>query len=383
MCALKVSQLAKDLRTLADSVERRLWIVSPYIGSWRAVRRILGSAWETVDVRLLTDKDSGILARDTVERFAAHRPIKSLKGVHAKLYIMDNSVLLTSANLTEAAFTRRHEAGLVLKGEQARELVALYESLWACAEEVDLDSISFTKRRKGNVDEPHGGGVLPQLHSLPPAPATSPKGAGEFADYPYFLEIYREFADAYLRCGGRDHPDRPLFLETDKFLNFLFHDDLNTPSNAYKNKPPRSLSKSERLREIKKYRARYREAGLKTDLHLKTAKLVRRFLSRSRVMELTSAEIKMIAGRLNCFSVNALAKTMFANNNDRDTVRKAWFELIHGPGELKLRMNKCRTDLFGFGKSAIQETLGYYDPEKYPLRNENTNAGLRFLGYNV
>jgi hypothetical protein len=383
MGALKVSHLAKNLRALADSVEQRLWIVSPYIGSWRAVRRILGSAWERVDVRLLTDKDSGILAQDTIERFAAHRPIKSLKGVHAKLYIMDDSVLLTSANLTEAAFTRRHEAGLVLKGEQARELVDFYESLWARAEEVQVDSISFTKCRKGSVDEAHGHGALPQLHSLPPAPEASPKGAGEFADYPYFLEIYRDFAGDYLRCGGRDHPDHPLFLETDKFLNFLFHDDINTPSKAYKNKPPRNLSKSERLQEIRKYRARYREAGLKTDLHLKTAKLVQRFLAKSRIGQLTSEEIETTAGRLNCFGVNALAKAKFVNNNDRNTVRKAWFNLIHGSGELKLRMNQCRTDLFGFGKSAIQETLGYYDPEKYPLRNENTNAGLRFLGYNV
>lgn len=87
MCALKVSELTKDLRSLADSVERRLWVASPYIGSWKAVRKILGSAWQKVDVRLLTDKDSGILAQDTIEQFAAHRPVRSLEGLHAKLYI--------------------------------------------------------------------------------------------------------------------------------------------------------------------------------------------------------------------------------------------------------------------------------------------------------
>ena len=93
MCALNVSQLTTDLRALADSVERRLWIASPYIESWRAVKKILGSAWQKVDVRLLTDKESGILAKDTIEHFAIHRPIKSLKGLHAKLYIVDDSVL--------------------------------------------------------------------------------------------------------------------------------------------------------------------------------------------------------------------------------------------------------------------------------------------------
>jgi hypothetical protein len=54
MSALKVSQLTSDLRTLAGSVERRLWVASPYIGSWRAVKKLLGSAWQKVDVRLLT-----------------------------------------------------------------------------------------------------------------------------------------------------------------------------------------------------------------------------------------------------------------------------------------------------------------------------------------
>jgi phosphatidylserine/phosphatidylglycerophosphate/cardiolipin synthase-like enzyme len=129
MCALKVSELAKDLRSLADLVERRLWVASPYIGSWKAVRKILGSVWQKVDVRLLTDKDSGILAQDTIEQFAAHRPVRSLEGLHAKLYIVDDSVLLTSANLTEAAFTRRYEVGLVLKGQQARGLLLLGELL--------------------------------------------------------------------------------------------------------------------------------------------------------------------------------------------------------------------------------------------------------------
>ena len=149
MCALKVSELAKDLRGLADSVERRLWVASPYIGSWKAVRKILGSAWQKVDVRLLTDKDSGILAQDTIEQFVAHRPVKSLAGLHAKLYIVDDSVLLTSANLTEAAFTRRYEVGIVLKGQQAKGLIDVYEKFWDQADEVDVAQFSFTKPRMG------------------------------------------------------------------------------------------------------------------------------------------------------------------------------------------------------------------------------------------
>jgi hypothetical protein len=382
MSNLNVSPLAKDLRALVDNAKKRLWIVSPYIGSWRAVRRILGETWEKVDVRLLTDKDSGILARDSLERFAAHRPIRSLRGVHAKLYIVDDSVLLTSANLTETAFTRRYEAGRILTGEHAEGLAVFYRSLWDAGADVELESIAFTKSQSGYVDEKPQEG-LTKLFALPPAPTGPSKGAGEFADYPYFLDIYRNYVTAYLQAGPRDEPKEPLYFETDKFLNYLFHDDPELPSRAYKNKRARDLSEPQRVEELKKYRAGYRKAGLDATYHLKNAEKVLRLLAQPGISELTKAEIKEVAGSLNCFGNLALAKAKFLNNNDPATIRKAWFELIHGTGEVKFRMNRCREMLYGFGKSAIQEMLGYYYPDRYPLCNENTNAGLRFLGFKL
>lgn len=381
MCALNISEVARDLRRLADSVERRLWVASPYIGSWNAVSKILGSVWQRVDVRLLTDKDSGILARDTIERFAAHRPVRSLNGLHAKLYIVDDSVLLTSANLTETAFTKRYEAGLVLKEQQAQGLIAFFEDLWDRAAETDVEQFSFTKPRNGNIDELHKGGKLPKLYDLPPAPEPPPKGAGAFADYPHFLEVYRRFASDYVSCGKPDRPKLRLYLETDKFLNFLFHEDVNKPSREYISKDYRKLSDSERIREIRKYRARYRHSGLKGGDHSESAKTVQRYLAPEKVMHLTKSEVEMVARSLNCLGKRFVPR--FLKRNNLDTVRESWYDLIHGSGDVKFRMNKCNAALFGFGKSAIQETLGYYDPSKYPLRNANTNAGLRFLGYNI
>jgi hypothetical protein len=46
-------------------------------------------------------------------------------------------------------------------------------------------------------------------------------------------------------------------------------------------------------------------------------------------------------------------------------------------------METCKADLHGFGRSAIQETMGYYFPKEFPLRNQNVDSGLRFFGYNV
>lgn len=380
--ALEVSKLAKDLRALVDSAERRLWIACPYIGSWRAVKRILGSAWQKVDVMLLLDKESGVLARDTVEKFAAHRPVRSLKGLHAKLYIVDDSVLLTSANLTECAFTRRYESGLVLTGAHARELISFYEGLWEDrAKEVDVSEISFSRPSKRGVDEGRHGAKLPKLFDLPSDPSPPPTGFGAFADYRDFLDVYRRFADAYVACGGRDRPEQSLYLETDKFLNFLFNADESHPSREYrKSKQPRVLTDSGRGAEIRKYRERYRRAGLPGGDHSATAKKVQDYLAQAKVMQLTSEEVKIVAGSLNCFG-NHLALSRFLNGNDLAAIRTQWRDLVHGSGDVKLRMNRCHSALFGFGKAAIQETLGYSHPDRFPLRNENTNAGLRFLGY--
>jgi hypothetical protein len=51
-------------------------------------------------------------------------------------------------------------------------------------------------------------------------------------------------------------------------------------------------------------------------------------------------------------------------------------------GQPRFRMHSA-SKLFGFGKSATLETLGYNHPDKFPLRNGNTNAGPRFLGHKV
>ena len=280
----------------------------------------------------------------------------------------------------------------MLEGQQALDLVEAYEGLWDRGEEVDLKQFSFTKSGKRNIDEPHRGGKLPELYDLPPDPEPALRGAGLFADYPHFLEVYRRFARAYVSCGKRDRKG-PLYLETDKFLNFLYNEDEDKPSQEFKDKPHRSLSDSERKGIIQKYRKRHHRLGLnKGGDHSRPAELIQQYLAPTKVMQLTEGEIRMVARSLNSLGSNPLNLHKFLNktNNDLDTIRRSWSDLIHGsgelihdPGNLKLRMNRCHSALRQFGKAAIQEMLGYYYPGKYPLRNANTNAGLRFLGYNV
>ena len=52
-------------------------------------------------------------------------------------------------------------------------------------------------------------------------------------------------------------------------------------------------------------------------------------------------------------------------NNSLSVIRNAWTYLLHRPDvPIEIRMTKCYEQLDRFGKSAVQELLGFYDPEK-------------------
>src|SRR5215471_1343685 len=122
MQVLSGRNLSRTLRSACDSAQQRLWIASPYVGGWQEVRRIVGRNWwddTRIGIRLLTDGKEGGLNRTTAQRFDQRGDIRDLRGLHAKLYIVDDSVLLTSANLTGAGFAKRYETGIWLTGSSA------------------------------------------------------------------------------------------------------------------------------------------------------------------------------------------------------------------------------------------------------------------------
>lgn len=112
--------LVNELRKHADAVCRKIWIASPYIGSWAAVQRVLGMNWcrPGIKVRLLTDVsgNGGYVDSETLRYFQQQGEVKQLDGLHAKVYILDDTVLVTSANLTGRAFQQRHEVGILVSG---------------------------------------------------------------------------------------------------------------------------------------------------------------------------------------------------------------------------------------------------------------------------
>lgn len=107
-------RMVQTLRDHCDSAQKRIWITSPFIGHLNDIERILGIKWKSkrLDCRILTDVDTGFIMDDTFSAFKnAGLKIKSLLSLHAKIYIVDDWCLVTSANLTGTAFSMRYEVG--------------------------------------------------------------------------------------------------------------------------------------------------------------------------------------------------------------------------------------------------------------------------------
>jgi hypothetical protein len=395
---LSGQNLVDGIRGRCDRLKKRLWIASPFIGDWYSVRKILGRKWvddENVNVRLITD-DMNIdkTAYRTIGHFQRRGPVKSLRGLHAKIYIMDDHAVVTSANLTGTAFFRRYEAGVLLSGSSVTSVMELYRQWWGQqASRFPEDFVpKVPARRARAIKEEVSGTGLPKLWREPTDPGDPYGGlTSEFRDYPLFLRCYRDFADTYLRIQ-RVWSGSPLYFETDAFLNYLFHEAPGKPSKKYRRAKPRRIDATGRNNEIRKYAARFSqwlssgEKGVEDpQWRPANSRLIKSRLAITRITSISGNDVRDVVDCLHCMNAYPANKSKFLNDkkNDLSSIRNAWNNLLHGKEPLETRMTECHRTLRWFGRSSIQELVGFFYPDKYPLRNSNSNAGLRFFGYHL
>jgi hypothetical protein len=390
--------LGERLRELSDTAKARAWIVSPYIGRWPAVKSLFGSSWwrgSALQLQVITDISCATnVNRGTLSKLANRGTVRSISGVHAKIYIFDNRAIVTSANLTETAFTKRREIGVLLDEPEAKEAINLFVTWWNNhSVPIDEDQLlDWKEKESANAPEPEGQ-TLPKLWDLPDAPDDSEfedKGGakGAFSRYQAFLKSYGELATEY-ESVQRLWPDGPLFMEVDAFLDFLYHTAEGTPSHEFYNtNRTRELTKKERSNEIAKWAAKFAnwpKVQENIRWRAKNISTIQDRLGEESIGNLTREDARKVADCINAMNARQLNKFKFLQpqNNSIDSVRKSWRRLLHGKESEQDRIDKCNAELRFFGTSSIQELLGWYFPNKYPLKNGNSDAGLRFFGFHI
>lgn len=389
--------LVDTLHKLAKKVSRRLWIASPYIGSYKSTKRILGKKCfdpNDVSVRLLTDiNETSKLSADTLDGFFKSGYLKSLKGLHAKIYILDDQVIITSANLTKTAFSARFEMGVLIEGNDAHIAIQQYEKWWEIANSIAPADLEKLKTKIATTKPSEDGGDLPGRWKLPDADESGGNNTKPALNgFEYFVLCYEELSKHYLEVQ-RIEPGMAINLEIDALLDYLFHVG-EMPSNKFKrerNSTPisfRNLNASDRKKEIKKYASKFKSwvnQGNSIVWRNENHKLVSKTLNRKSINSLSLTDIKSVLDTLNCMNSYAINKSRFLNprNNELEVIKTNWLNLLHGEADLKTRMAETKNALNYFGDSSVQELIGFYDPNNYPIRNSNSSAGLRFFGYDV
>jgi hypothetical protein len=390
--------IAKKIRALSDSAMRSASIVSPYIGRWPAVTTIFGGNWwlgSPVSLRVITDisTPSNVNA-GTLKMLMDRGPVRSLPGVHAKVYIFDEQAIVASANLTETAFTKRHEIGIYLDANEVLETLKRFEYWWGlCLPNLTEEGVAAWKPTESPFADEQEGIKLKAIWPLPSKPSDSLFKEPElvshkkFKSYQKFIASYKELASTYFQAQRLW--DGPEFLEIDSFLNYLFHQAPGQPSLAYVDVPePRLLSSEERESEVAHHAAEFKVWALaQSDERWREAysRFIQDTLAKDRIGDLTIEEVKAVADCLNCMNARQLNKSKFLrpHNNTLEKIRMSWAELLFGGGSPEKRMERCDDDLRFFGPSSVQELLGWFYPNDFPIRNNNSDAGLRFFGFKV
>ena len=335
--------------------------------------------------KIITDiRNEDFINSETIKQFLHKANVKTLAGLHAKIYIIDNSVFITSANLTGTAFSRRYEICEYSIISSSHKIISVFNAWWEISKNV---SSSWTPTKKAKTKENDAGNTdgLKKLWELP----ESAVKIKNFKDYQDSIVLYNHFKDTYEKINERILPKLPIYHELDAFLNFLFHEQENTPSHKYLKKPYRTLTDKERISEIAKYKKEFKDwLQVNPDFENYRAKnitLFKKLLSENNVKNISRKDLEKVIGGLHTMNSHALNKFRFLNpkNNDLKVIRQSLLVLLHGKSPIEERMEICNDKLKFFGKSSIRELVSWYYPDKYPIMNRNSNCGLKFFGYDI
>lgn len=377
---LTEQQQINVLRDKCENAQKRIWIASPYIGALKDVQKIIGGKWQlpSVDCKILTDVDSGFIREDTFHEFLKNQvEVKSLESLHAKIYIVDDWCLITSANLTGTAFFCRYEMGIA--STKTEEVENTFLRWWRKATFV---SALFKNPLKEILDYQDGNKFTKKFKALP-------YHSGKQDKYDALCEKYIEFAHLYERVTGRNqkmvNEGYTLLQEVDYMFNYLCHDHPDTPSHGQKE--PRHLTEMQKEKAIKKYFKDMCNHYVDDPQYwrLERAKTIRRILAPNAIKKLDWNAAKKVTDCLHCLLSYQINKSKFLNpkNNSIEDIRDCWYNLLHTGkidySKIKYVTNKLRN----FGFHSIYELIGWYYPNKYPLMNETSHCGMRFFGYTV
>ena len=381
--ALAEKTLVNSLRNHCKQAKKRIWFASPFIGRLNEVYKIIDGVWKkpSVDFKVLTDAVDGFIRKDTLDEFmsAQKAEVRSLNSLHAKVYIIDDWCLVTSANLTGAAFSKRYEIGLEA---DVNDIEKQFNIWWNKATPIKLIK-KVNNGSPGDLsDYQCGRGThFSKICDLPPYNTTH---TDKFlAD----CDAFKEFAYLYEKVTHRNTQMKrigvPLYLEVDYFFNYLYNNAEGRPSKAFKNAPAKTLTPAQREKEILKYFRLMPFDQAEINDRLKRVKTAQTLLSPARISSLNKKDIREVLDCFHCLFSRPINKTKILNNNPIPKIRKEWNRLLNTGSITSQAVADAISQIKNFGDSSASELIAWYKPEDFPIMNLNSKSGMRFFGIDI
>lgn len=375
--------LVETLRSHCNNVKHRIWICSPFIGCIKDVLRIIGGSWKRndIDFRVITDIETGFIRQDTFDDFIKNHPnsIRTLKSLHAKIYIVDDWCLVSSANLTGTAFSKRYEIGT--DDVNISEVETFFNSLWENKKTKLVTSWSKGKKQS-QIEFEDGGVGYDKLMNLP----TYSARMGKMDKYLAQCSKYKTFAKNYEKITGRcrDMVDDgfTLLQEVDYLFNYLEHVVCVSKELTKVQQRTESTRNSLIKKYFKEISTHYEQNRNYELRRINSTKLVKKLTSPSRIKTISAKEVRTVLDTFNCFG---LGRDMhghasnFIKKNSLSDIRCHWDALLNHGDITSEKVNEC-CKLRHCSDSSVSELIAWRFPDKYPIMNTCSKKGLWFFG---
>ena len=115
----KDEEVSSRILSVINDAKKYVVIVSPYVHLWGHARNALELANKRgVDVTFLVRADSDILRGADVKWLVDHRvDVRSVDRLHAKVYVNENTTILSSMNLLESSSKNSLEIGILVRDD--------------------------------------------------------------------------------------------------------------------------------------------------------------------------------------------------------------------------------------------------------------------------
>ena len=337
------------------------------------------------------------------------------RSFHPKLYIYaGNCAIVGSSNLTEAALKSNQEVNVVLEAADSRyeELVSIFVDWWDQSKVMDSEALAQyskiydryrTRYDNENIIEEElrkkqGRVTIQNIIRGLKKPSKSEIYLDQYrTDYQEFHDAYKTVERVYKSTGRRKYDENqlPLRMEIDSFFSFIR--EKKARRDSYLKEPILHGREQEDkiLTNINEW-FDTEWTWLEDEIVPNRYPTIQRILGSPESIEKATMD-DIVTALSSCHSFFDRLRFYpgghethikeFKETNDIDQVKATITFLLHGEGDFIRRLGRCIYDsafkLNSFGKSNVQELLGWVNTQNIPVCNNRTLRSLRWLGFDA